>query len=676
MKIAQLKMETEGIPSEIRAEAQAWLAADPDPSTKAQLADLLSLVAEDPLAAEEVRSLFSGRLRFGTAGLRAPLGPGPLRMNLLVVRQATAAVMATLPPGATVVVAHDARHRSADFAAEACCVVSGFGGTALSLGQLPTPVAAHAISDRSASAGIVITASHNPRGDNGFKLYAADGAQIIPPADAEVEARMTQLLPSAGDEDNSKVAGRIHRLGAEAVERYVADIAWRLARFGAAEQRSDEDAPSGSTARPPAASSCPEKPLRVVYTPLHGVGAPVLLRLFQRLGLSEPLLVPSQAEADPEFPTIAFPNPEEPGALDAAVHFAEALHADVVLANDPDADRLAVVLPEGGGFAPALGERRPSADSSDSSGLPPPHILSAESAASSPPARRWRTLTGDELGVLLADHLLRLSPASAPPAGVAASDSPAAPSPTAGNATSGNNDLPLSWLLAASVVSSRMLRSIAAAAGVAFTETLTGFKWIARAGDNRPEHLLFGYEEALGYAVCEAVRDKDGLSAAALFVQLTLSLRAQGLSPLERLDELARQHGVHLTSQVSLRLPDSPSAVQAAARLRASPPRQIAGQDVSSFVDHSVSPPERPASSPAPLSEAAHSSLPPTDMLVFYLEHGDRVIVRPSGTEPKLKVYLEVIQPIGDGDLESARSLANRRLGELEYAVAQLLEVS
>lgn len=630
----RLKMKTEGTASKLRAEAQAWLTADPDPSTKAQLADLLSSAAEDPLAAEELQSLFSGRLHFGTAGLRAPLGPGPLRMNLLVVRQATAAVMATLPTGAAVVVAHDARHRSADFAAEACRVISDFGGTALSLGQQPTPVAAHAVSDRSASAGIVITASHNPRGDNGFKLYAADGAQIIPPADAEVEARMAQLLPTAEGEDSSKLAGRIHRLGSEAVERYVEDIAWRLARFGAAEQRSGEKAHSQSAARPPQASSAsPEQPLRVVYTPLHGVGAPVLLRLFERLGLPEPLLVPSQAEPDPEFPTVAFPNPEEPGALDAAVRFAEAIHADVVLANDPDADRLAVVL----------------------------------SSASSSAARRWRTLTGDELGVLLADHLLRLSSASPSPA------STTAPSPTAGNKTSAGNDLPHSWLLAASVVSSRMLRSIAAAAGAAFAETLTGFKWIARAGDSRPERLLFGYEEALGYAVCDAVRDKDGLSAAALFVQLTLSLRSQGLSPLERLNELARQHGVHLTGQVSLRLPDSPSAAQAASQLRASPPRQIAGQDVSSFVDHLASQPERPASPLALTGEAVRPPLPPADMLVFHLEHGDRVIVRPSGTEPKLKVYLEVIQPIGDGDLASARDLANRRLGELKYAVSQLL---
>ena len=409
-------METEGIASELRAEAQAWLTADPDPSTRDQLADLLSRAAADPLAAAELRSLFSGRLRFGTAGLRAPLGPGPLRMNLLVVRQATAAVMATLPPGAAVVVAHDARHRSADFAAEACRVISDCGGSALSLGQLPTPVAAHAVSDCSASAGIVITASHNPRGDNGFKLYAADGAQIIPPADAEVEARMAQLLPSAGGEGNAKVAeriyqaeldpevakrlgegnstvpGRIHRLGAEALERYVTDIARRLARYGAADQRNGEEAHSRSTACPPGASSRPEQPLRVVYTPLHGVGAPVLLRLFERLGLPEPLLVPSQAEADPEFPTVAFPNPEEPGALDAAIHFAEALHADVVLANDPDADRLAVVLPAGDGFASAPGQRRPSVDSSTSSGLPPPDIPSTESAASSSATRCWRTL--------------------------------------------------------------------------------------------------------------------------------------------------------------------------------------------------------------------------------------------------------------------------------------------
>ncbi|MDE0653080.1 MAG: phospho-sugar mutase [bacterium] len=552
---------------QLRSAAGAWLACDPDPQTRAELEALLAASATDPEAAGELQRRFEERLRFGTAGLRAPLGAGPARMNRVVVRQATAAVMATLPPGARVVIGHDARRNSDVFAFDAAAFVAAAGGEALRAGCVPTPVVAHATVDLGADAGIVITASHNPPEDNGYKLYDAGGAQIVPPADAAVEAHMAAaplpyrdtLAPSGG--------GAITDVGSEAIERYLADIAGRLEM-----------------------ASQPGAPLRVVYTPLHGVGARLLGALFERLGLPVPLIVDSQAEPDGAFPTLAFPNPEEPGALDAAYELADRTGADLVIANDPDGDRLAVAVPSGGG---------------------------------------WRRLTGDELGALLADFLLRRRAAGGSPEQV---------------------------LLAASVVSSQLLGSMAAEAGVAHAETLTGFKWIARAADGRPERLLLGYEEALGYAVCDTVRDKDGISAAALAVQLAGELQAAGSSLPERLDDLHRRHGVHVTGQVTLRIPPAEAAV-ATGRLRANPPAELAGHPVSDVLDYS---------GPA-------GPLPPTDMLAFRLAGGDRVIVRPSGTEPKLKVYIETIEGAPGGDLAAARRQAQDRLGRIAEAVRPLV---
>lgn len=546
----------------VRAAAGAWLTADPDRDTRAELESLLAAVGDSGVAGELQRR-FEGRLRFGTAGLRAPLGAGPTRMNRVVVRQASAAVMATLPAGARVVVGHDARRNSAVFAADAAAFVAAAGGRALALGQVPTPVAAHAVVDRGAEAGIVITASHNPPEDNGYKLYDASGAQIVPPVDAAVEAHMAAApLPPRGTPAPAG-GGEVSETGAEAIERYLADIAERLA------------------VPPP-----PGSPLRVVYTPLHGVGAAPLGALFERLNLPEPLVVASQAEPDGGFPTIAYPNPEEPGALDAAYELADRSGADLIIANDPDADRLAVAVPA---------------------------------------SRGWRRLSGDELGALLADFLLRRRAA-------AGSSEPV--------------------LLAASVVSSQLLRSIAADAGAAHAETLTGFKWIARAADGRPERLLFGYEEALGYAVCDAVRDKDGISAAALVVQLAGELRAGGASLPERLDELHRRHGAHVTGGVTLRIPPA-AAAAVTDGLRANPPPVIAGQRVAVTVDYS-----EPA-----------GPLPATDMLAFELAGGDRVTVRPSGTEPKLKIYVEAVEQVSGDDLAGSRRRARRRLEKVAAAM-------
>lgn len=572
---------------EVRRAAEAWLAADPDPETRAELELLLASAPPDTGATAELRRLFEGRLRFGTAGLRAPLGAGPARMNRVVVRQATAAVMATLPDGARVVIGHDARRNSDVFAADAAAVVAAAGGEALLVGQVPTPVAAHAVVDRAADAGIVITASHNPPGDNGYKLYDAGGAQIVPPTDAEVEAHMAAGgLPErrspapAGD-------GSVRHIGPEAVDRYLAELAARL------------QPPS------PFGGSPAGEPVRVVYTPLHGVGAPVLLGLFERMGLPAPAVVATQSAPDGGFPTVAFPNPEEPGALDAAYELADRTEADLVIANDPDADRLAVAAP-----------------------APPGSTEAPEGAAG------WYRLSGDELGVLLADHLLRRRHA-------AGDGSPA--------------------LLAATVVSSRMLAEMANAADVTYAETLTGFKWIARAADGRPERLLFGYEEALGYAVCDAVRDKDGISAAALAVQLAAELRAAGSSLLERLDELHRRHGAYVTGQVTVRFAPAEAASgpkMATDRLREHPPAEIADRPVVTVTDY----------------RASSGPLAPTDMLAFGLGGADRVIVRPSGTEPKLKVYIETVEQLAADDLNAARHRARDRLGRIAEAMQELVD--
>ena len=563
---------------QVRAAAEAWLAADPDPHTRAELETLLASAAGDAEAAEELRRRFEERLRFGTAGLRAPLGAGPARMNRVVVRQATAAVMATLPGGARLVIGHDARRNSDVFAADAAAVVAAAGGEALLVGQVPTPVAAHAVVDRAADAGIVITASHNPPGDNGYKLYDAGGVQIVPPTDAEVEAHMAAAGLPPRESPPSAEGGTIRDVGPQAIERYVEELAARLRG----------PRPAGES---PAAA-----PLEVVYTPLHGVGAGVLGELFERLGMPAPAVVASQAAPDGDFPTVTFPNPEEPGALDEAFDLASRRGADLVIANDPDADRLAVAVP--------------------TSGQDPGNPVE-ESA--------WYRFTGDELGVLLADCVLRRH--------TAAGDSAPA-------------------LVAATVVSSRMLAAVAGTAGVGYSETLTGFKWIARAADDRAERLLFGYEEALGYAVCDAVRDKDGISAAALAVQLATELRAGGSSLRERLDELHRCHGVYVTGQVTVRFPPAEAQSGPAAatdRLREHPPAEVAGQPVVSVTDY----------------RAACGPLPPTDMLAFGLEAGDRVVVRPSGTEPKLKAYIETVEQLAAGDLDAARHRARDRLDRI-----------
>jgi phosphomannomutase len=478
-----------------------------------------------------------------------------MRMNRLVVRQATAGLVAHLPDGATVAIGYDARHKSAVFALEVAGVVAAAGGRALLLPlRLPTPVLAFAVRHLGADAGVMVTASHNPPADNGYKVYLGDGAQIVPPADAEIAAAIE--LAAQGEVDVAEPDDpAIEVLGADIVAAYLdALVAGQLV-----------------TARD----------VSTVYTAMHGVGRDVLLAAFGRSGFPAPNVVMEQGEPDPAFPTVAFPNPEEPGALDLALERARASGADVVLANDPDADRLGVAVPDG---------------------------------------EDWRALTGDEIGSLLADHVLRN--------------------------TEGDDRL-----VVTTVVSSRLLGRMAAAHGVHFAETLTGFKWITRPALAHPEwRFVFGYEEALGYLVGDAVRDKDGVGAALAFAGLVADLKARGQTVHDRLEALADEHGLHATRPLTLRfegLDGLQRIVDLMVQTRAGLPTELGGLVVESVRDLLDDP-----------------DLPPTDALCFDLAGGARVVMRPSGTEPKLKCYLEVVEPV-DGDLPAARKRADAALTAL-----------
>lgn len=536
-------------------------------------------------AEAELADRFDGRLRFGTAGLRGAVAAGPNRMNRAVVRTATAALAAWLSDHSPtsrsdgVVIGCDARHGSASFADEVARVLVGAGFRVHLLEpERPTPLLAFAVRHLGAAAGVMITASHNPPADNGYKLYLADGAQIVPPVDAEIEALMDAVGPLSGVATGVPAGPLVTRYGPEVANAYLAALA------------RESPASAGSES------------LRIVYTPLHGVALGLFEAALDRAGFPPPVVVAAQAEPDPDFPTVAFPNPEVPGALDLALAEARRGDADVVLANDPDGDRLAVAVPDAG----------------------------AEGG--------WRSLTGDQVGGLLADYLLVRS---------------------AEDADAGSR------LVATTIVSSTLLSKIAAAAGVHYTVTLTGFKWIVRACDTVPgSRFVFGYEEALGYAVGTVVRDKDGLGAALAFLGLLTDARARGLGPLDLLDALDARHGVHLTSQLSFRA-DAPDLSMA--RLREDPPAEIAGRGVVESVDLAT-----------PLDGIA-SELPPADVLIYRL-NGARIVVRPSGTEPVLKVYVEVVEELSAGDvaagpaaLDEARGRAGGEMSLLREAVADML---
>jgi len=538
----------------VLAAARAWADDDPDPATRAELTGLADRAeAGEAAAAEELADAMSGMLEFGTAGLRGRLGGGPHRMNRAVVIRAAAGLTAhlqTIDPEPFVVVGFDARTNSDVFAHDTCAVVVGMGGRAAVLPHpMPTPVLAYAIRYLGADAGVMVTASHNPPEDNGYKVYLGDGSQIVSPSDGLIAAQIDRVeslasVPMADD--------GWHTLGDDVLDAYVSDVVTVV----------DPTTPRDVT---------------VVHTALHGVGSETVGRAFVAAGYPAPIPVASQAEPDPMFPTVSFPNPEEPGAMDAALELAEQTSPDLVIANDPDADRCAVAVPGPGG---------------------------------------WRMLRGDEVGALLGSHLLERGAGEAPGA-----------------------------VFANSIVSSRLLSAMCRAAGVAHEETLTGFKWIGRV-----EGLRYGYEEALGYCVDpEHVRDKDGVSAALLVAELAATLKARGRTLGDRLDDLARAHGVHATDAFSVRVSDLALIGTLMARLRDEPRDAIAGVGVERLDD---------------LASGA-GGLPPTDGLRWYLADGSRVIVRPSGTEPKLKVYLEVVEPVAGEDLRGARERAAERLAAI-----------
>lgn len=508
---------------------QEWLAHDPDPGAAVELA---------ACSEAELADRFAGTLTFGTAGLRGPLRAGPNGMNLAVVLRATWALGRVLldrsPAGAAVVVGYDARHRSAEFGRAAAEVLAAQGfAVTLMFAPVPTPAVAHAVRATGAAAGVQITASHNPPTDNGYKVYLSGGLQIVPPTDQEIETRIA-AAPFADEIARTRVAAS----GVELVRAYV-------------ERAASVRRTAGS--------------LRVALTPLHGVGGDFACDALALAGFDDVHVVPEQFAPDPDFPTVAFPNPEEPGAVDALLALAADVDADIGIALDPDADRCAVAVPTPDG---------------------------------------WRLLSGDETGWLLGDYVLSAGLDQA--------------------------------VVASTVVSSRMLASIAAVHGARHVETLTGFKWLARADADGDGTLVYAYEEAIGHCVDpDAVRDKDGISAAVLACDLVVALRRQGRTVLDALDDLARRHGVHTTTAVTRRVDTPEQAAAVMARLRAAPPTEVAGV-------------------------ALHVTdlQPRTDALVF--AGGDdtasvRVVVRPSGTEPKLKCYIEIRC---SGELEPARARA------------------
>ena len=516
----------------LRAEVQAWIADDPDPKTAAQLQSLLDAEDESTLG-----KYFNGFLQFGTAGLRGPVGPGPSCMNRAVVGRTAAGIASYMKKrGMTkVVIGRDARYGSEDYTIETAEIMSGAGMDVYVLPRpLPTPVLAFATAHLGCDIGIMVTASHNPPQDNGYKVYVgpvADGinyasSQIISPTDGFIAADIDAVTSLKSLPRGSKWT----ELSEEVITEYV--------------KRTSALAPRPGD-------------LKIVYTAMHGVGTETIQRVFNHAGFATLILVDEQCTPDPDFPTVAFPNPEEPGAIDLALKKARDFGADLVIANDPDADRCAAAIND-----PLVG---------------------------------WRMLRGDELGIVFGEWIARSKPKG---------------------------------IFANSIVSSSALRKISGHYGIDFQEVLTGFKWIAKIED-----LAFGYEEAIGYAVdSDNVNDKDGISAAIFLAQIAMDLKRDGLTISDLLNQVWERHGFHGTEQISIRVTDMSAITNVLTGLRANPPREIAGRAVESIDDLA----------------APSDGLPPTDGLRIWLAGGIRIIVRPSGTEAKMKCYIEVVTATSD----------------------------
>ncbi|MCO5317042.1 MAG: phospho-sugar mutase [Microthrixaceae bacterium] len=551
--------------------ARRWRDADPDPATRAEVDALLA--AGTPDARRQLAELFGTRLRFGTAGIRGRLGPGPGRMNQLLCQQVAAGIASVCLEEVAdaarrgIVVAHDARHGSSRFASgiESTLISAGLDVHRID-GPAPTPLGAFAVRHLGAAAGIVVTASHNPPYDNGIKVYWSDGAQIAPPLDTRIAEAVTRTIPGETDHPPVGRSGALHELGrVEPPNPLVQAYLRELAAI--------------------AATAATDTPV-IAHTSLHGVGGDLLELTLEHFGYDRVSAVTAQREPDPDFPTVAFPNPEEPGAMDELLELAASIGADLALANDPDADRLAAAVPRPGGG--------------------------------------WRVLTGDELGALLAVHLLE--------------------------ATEHIDNR----LVATTVVSSRLLAAIAGSRGVHFEETLTGFKWLCRPALEHPEyHQVLIYEEALGYAIGPGARDKDGIAAALATADMVRGLGEAGRTVLDVLDDLARHHGAHVTRNGSVRLPEDPRAPGPAAiasGLRSDPPRRLGGLAVTSV------------------------EYPAEDVARLWMEDGTRVVLRPSGTEPKFKYYCEAIEAVDPREpVDTARARAVARLEGITSELQTLL---
>lgn len=549
-----------------------WIEEDPDAENVRALQHLVDRAAlGDAAAAAEISSSFGSELTFGTAGIRGPMGPGPNRMNEVIVRRASSALAQVLrrDGGTRVLIGYDGRHKSRRFAEASASVFAGHGLSTVVFGSpVPTPVLAFGVRQFGFDAGVMVTASHNPPADNGLKIYLKNGSQIVPPDDEAVADLIRQKahsplaeIPNSPDWDVG---------GDDFVREYVDTVA-SLAR------------------------ATTEPALTFVYTPLHGVGRDVFLSVLSAAGFSAPTVVPEQGEPHGDFPTVEFPNPEEPGAMDLAMQLAERERADLVIAHDPDADRCAVAVPD--------------------------HTRRSDS---------WRRLTGDEVGAMLAWWLF------------------------VGRPPQSNRSSPTS-VVAQSIVSGTMVESIANRAGCRFVRTLTGFKWISRVPD-----LAFGYEEALGYCVDPLhVADKDGISAALVVLELAEFLKSQNLGVVDLLERLEEEYGVHLNGQRVVRTDSAQEATRRVLALTDHPPERLAHISVSSVVD----------------LRKGHDGLPPTDGIVLELENNCRIIVRPSGTESKIKIYLHVRQPKSQRRSED-RDLAEQMLRVLSDAVLEILETT
>ncbi|WP_417346005.1 phospho-sugar mutase [Ferrimonas sp.] len=557
------------------SEIHRWLRRDPDPETRSELQRLLECNDQ-----KELEQRFSGRLAFGTAGLRGVVGAGPNRMNRLVIQETATGLAQYLlaqqvnAHSRGVVIGYDGRPDSRQFAEDTAAVLTAHGiPVYLTVRVAPTPLVAFGVRHLNAAAGVVVTASHNPPQYNGFKVYWGNGAQIIPPHD-------------------KGIASQIDAAARSELSMMALDLAQESGLLTMLDSTFYQDYRQALGRSPLLSNHTTPEAISLAYTAMHGVGAEMAEALLKDAGFHQVYSVAAQREPDGRFPTVHFPNPEEPGAMDLVIAEAAKYQATLAVANDPDADRLAVAARTEDGH--------------------------------------YQMLTGDQVGVLLGHYLL-------------------------------SRTTPSQSLVGTTVVSSSLLQRIAHSAGAHYYQTLTGFKWltnVAMEKQSDERRFLFAYEEALGYTVGNLVWDKDGLSALVAFAQLTAELASKGLTLWDRLESLYRQHGLHLNAQHSIAL--SPGAPAIGDALRAAPPQQIAGEPITATTDL------KRATIQYSDGRQEAVNLPGSDVLIYQLASGDRVVVRPSGTEPKIKCYYEVVETVQEQEsLEQAQQRATARMSEL-----------